>query len=108
MPQDWRSLFGDCPGTAIFRRKFHKPTNLDPQERVELVFAQVRGKGQVSLNQSPLGSFESAGESIQFEITQALRSFNELLVQIEFDPTSAAGCPGGLYDVVRLEIHSES
>ena len=104
MPQDWQSLFGDRPGAAQFRRKFHRPTNLEPHERVVLVFAEIRGTGSVRLNDEPVGNFASAGLPVEFEITAKLNAFNVLTVEIAFDPEAESIHPGGISGPVALEI----
>ncbi|MGH7129010.1 MAG: NRDE family protein, partial [Planctomycetaceae bacterium] len=49
MPASWRDRFGEAAGTVRFRRRFHRPTNLEPRERVFLVFDGIGGRGSVSL-----------------------------------------------------------
>ena len=104
MPQEWRVLFGEIPGTAQFRRKFHRPTNLEPHERVILVFTEVRGTGSVQLNEWPVGEFTGNGKSVEFEITSLMKPFNELSVEVTFDPATQPSLSGGLYGAVALEI----
>ena len=101
MPREWTALFGDVAGTAQFRRKFHRPTNLDPHERVLIVFTELRGTGNVRLNESPLGEFNADGGLVDFEITTAMKPFNELIVDVSFDPSrlrrSQAACLAWLH-----------
>lgn len=106
MPKDWRAVFGEVSGRARFRRKFHRPTNLEPHESVFVVLTEVRGEGRVRLNDLSIGSFDSKGESAEFEISSSMKSFNELDVEITFDPTSEEDTSGGLFGVVALEIRS--
>lgn len=107
MPQAWLPLFGETAGTALFRRKFHRPTNLEPHELVMLVFTEVCGSAHVRLNDVPIGSFDARCEAVEFDITSALFPFNELAVEIAFDPGTEPGLPGGLFGAVALEIRSE-
>ncbi len=104
MPQEWRALFGEASGTAEFRRGFHRPTNLDPHERVVIIFTEVRGTGHVQLNESPLGPFVASGAPVELEITTLLKPFNLLIVEISFDPTISLGLPGGIFGVAAIEI----
>jgi len=105
MPQDWVNLFGPQAGNARFTRTFHRPTNLDTSERVVIEFTGVRGSGRIWLNGEPLGQIAMDSCSIQVDVTPALRDNNQLVVELEFDPTQSAD-RGGLYDVVRLVIES--
>lgn len=107
MPREWRLLFGDRAGTATFRRKFHRPTNLDPHEQVLIVFTEVGGSGRVWINDQPVGDFTAHGELVEFEITKLLKPFNELSVEIAFDPGVDEQQQGGLFGVTALEIRSE-
>src|SRR5262249_9777400 len=57
VPGDWGSVLGeDFRGTARYTRRFNCPTNLGPQEHVELVFEGVDYEAQVTLNGHDLGS----------------------------------------------------
>jgi len=107
MPREWRALFGDRAGTATFRRKFHRPTNLDPHERVLIVFTEVGGSGRVSINGKQVDEFSAEGELVEIEITAFLKPFNELAVELKFDPHFDAHQRGGLYGVTALEIRSD-
>lgn len=107
MPREWRTLFNDRAGTATFRRKFHRPTNLDPHERVLIVFTEVAGSGRVSINGDHVGEFTGHGELVEFEITALLRPFNELAVELKFDPHLESNQKGGLFGVTALEIRNE-
>ncbi|WP_397570314.1 hypothetical protein [Schlesneria sp. T3-172] len=104
MPKEWRELFGDQGGTARFQRKFHRPSNLEPHERIFLAFSGIRGETRIRLNQRQLGEFDAQGGSIEVEVTSNMNSFNTLEVEIDFDPGQSPGLPGGLFGVVALEI----
>lgn len=107
MPRDWQSIFGPNAGTVEFRRKFHRPTNLEPHERVMLVLTEVRGGGEVQLNEKFVGEFRSSSELVEFEIGPLLQPFNVLAIKITFDPQEQHGLPGGLFAPVALEIRAE-
>lgn len=77
-------------GRVTHRRKFGRPTNLGPGERVWLVLDAVPGPATVSLNDSPLGT---AAGPFSTDITDLIRPRNEVVVD-------AAGPLGE----VRLEI----
>lgn len=108
MPREWSEIFGLSSGVAQFRRKFHRPTNLEPHERVMLVMTEVRGSGTIRLNQHQLGDFAGTGDAVEFEITTLMNPFNEVVIEIQFDPCSQAGVAGGLYGAIALEIHSDA
>ena len=112
MPCKWKSLFGDVAGNVRFRRRFHKPTNLEQHEQVYLVLEEVKGRVQISLNGSVLGTAENPDETIDFEITESLKPFNELSVEIEFDPASASfnegSTPETLWEWVAIEIRCQT
>ncbi|MFQ5733312.1 MAG: hypothetical protein ACE5KM_15330 [Planctomycetaceae bacterium] len=105
MPADWQELFGAVPGRAIFRRRFHEPTNLDDDERVWIVFDGVAGRGRVTVNGAMLGDVASSPGPQRFDMTAHLLPFSELLVELEYDPKTD-GQPGGLHHPVAIEIES--
>ena len=102
MPSDWRSLFGEYAGCVAFSRRFHRPTNLDPHEQVWIVLTGVGGDARVSLNGEELAQFRD-GEAAEVDVTSRLQRFNELSIQISYQPQDASR-PGGLYEPVVLEI----
>jgi hypothetical protein len=104
MPTTWQSLFGDTAGTARFRRRFHRPTNLDPDERVFLVFDGIGGRAEIRLNGRQFSSIDAAACPAGFDVTALLAPRNELTVDVVFDPDKVPGQPGGLWAPVALEI----
>lgn len=100
LPADWRDLFGTESGQVCFRRKFNRPTNLEPGTDVNLVFEGVGGTATVKLNGQ---SLESQTKSHRYRITEHLAPSNELQVDLQFDPTETPE-PGGLWGLVVLEI----
>lgn len=106
MPCDWQSLFGDVAGTVQFRRRFHRPTNLESHETVMIVLTEVRGEGAISLNGKVLGQVEGTGGAAEFDITASMIPFNQLVIDLRFDPSLAQGNRGGLYGPVALDIRS--
>lgn len=106
MPCDWLSLFGTKSGVATFSRRFHRPTNLEPHERVFLVFEGIGGAGRVGLNDEPLGQVALTDRTIEFDVTGRLAPFNRMDVELQFTPSETAPTQGGLYGAVVLEIRS--
>ncbi|HUG94317.1 MAG TPA: hypothetical protein VML55_26035 [Planctomycetaceae bacterium] len=106
MPAPWEALFGDAAGTARFRRRFNRPTNLDPQERVFIVFDGIGGQANVSLNARCVGTVAEAAPAAEFDVTAVLESRNVLIVDVAFNPAERPQQPGGLWAAVALEIRS--
>ncbi len=107
MPRDWQSLFGPVPGTALMRRRFHCPTNLEPQDRVWLVCSGVRGEGTILLNDSVLVEFAANGEAVECELTAVLKPFNIVGIRLTVTSVGVSDHPAGLFEPVALEIRSE-
>ena len=105
MPCTWQQMLGDFRGVVRFVRPFHRPTNLDPNERVFVVFLAVGGHGEVRLNGQPLGRLETRTGPQAAEITDHLCPDMQLSIDLEFISTDAA-IPGGLWGPVALEIRS--
>jgi beta-galactosidase/beta-glucuronidase len=103
MPRDWRELFGDAYGTARFVRRFGRPTNLDENERVRLVFDGIGGAAVVQLNGVELGRVNLANRRAAFDITRRLHARNELAVTLTVDTPLV---DAGLWGVVALDIDS--
>ena len=107
MPCDWHSLFGSVVGTATFRRRFHRPSNLEPHERVWLVCTGVRGCGTISLNDVLLSEFTSDGEAVECDVTSHLPPFNVVSIRLSAGGIEEHQPPVGLFQPVVLEIRSE-
>ena len=107
MPRDWQSIFGDRSGTAEFRRKFHRPSNLESHETVILNFTEIRGLVAVWLNRHQLDEIVRTGPAVEVDVTSRLNEFNELRVEVAFDPRSEPNVSGGLYGPVALDIRWE-
>ncbi len=91
---------------ATFSRRFHRPTNLEPHERVFLVFEGIGGAGRVRLNDEPLGQVTLNDRPIEFDVTGRLAPFNRIDVELQFTPSDTVPSQGGLYGAVALEIRS--
>lgn len=107
LPASWQALFGAVPGRARLRRRFHRPTNLDPHEHVFIVFDGIGGTAEISVNGHHLGTVADGPERQGFDITSLLQPANDLFVEITFDAESSADRPGGLWAPVALEIRSQ-
>lgn len=104
LPADWRSLFGETAGRAVFERRFNRPTGLTDGHRVRILFREVAGTLVVRLNDEPL-SIEHPNDSASLvEITGRMRPHNQLSVEIECDSNDAPHQPRGLWQPVLLQI----
>jgi hypothetical protein len=114
MPSDWSDTLGrDFLGCVRYRRHFHAPTNLTPQDFVWLVVEPPRSAGTVELNGHRLGVVKCDQPAGRFEVLSILRETNELLVYVSHPALDAevnqtqnvsVELPGGLVGEVRLEI----
>src|SRR5438045_7321055 len=91
----------DFRGGVRFIRPFGYPVRIDDFERVWLTFAGVEGAATVTLNDQPLGTFDTATGPAEFEITSLLRPRNLLSVAVESPEPN-----GGLWGEVALEIRA--
>ncbi|HEY7531985.1 MAG TPA: hypothetical protein VH681_04275 [Nitrospiraceae bacterium] len=117
MPSDWGDALGrDFLGCVRYRRRFHAPTNLTPQDFVWLVVEPPRSVGTVELNGHYLGNVEYDQPEGRFEVMSLLREANELLVYVSHPALDPDGnrpqqdyvnLPGGLVGEVRLEIKDQ-
>ncbi|MBI5757295.1 MAG: hypothetical protein HZA46_02110 [Planctomycetales bacterium] len=103
MPCTWQQMLGEFRGVVRFVRPFHRPTNLDSDERVFVIFLAVGGQGEVRLDGLPLGRLETRDGPQAADITDHLRPDMHLTIDLEFDSPDTAN-PGGLWGPVALEI----
>ena len=117
MPADWGSALGaDFRGCVRYRRRFNRPSGLEPHERVWLVLEGADGWGEVSLGGKPLGRLGGYSLAAGFDVTPLVEDRNELAVDVTLPHRDAAGeqplrsgrahLPGGLVGEVRLEIRT--
>ncbi len=52
LPATWQECFADYRGGVRYLRHFNCPTNLEPHERVFVIFAEIGGTATVSLNET--------------------------------------------------------
>ena len=93
-------------GFVRWNRKFHRPTNLSPQDRVKLVFTSVGGSGTVTLNEVPLGELTARPGIQSFDITNRMRGNDELIVELSPSHTPDSLQPSGAFVSVAIDIHS--
>jgi hypothetical protein len=106
IPAEWQELFGDRAGTGVFRRRFNRPTGLEPSDEVWIVLTSVLGEVDFTIN----GRVSSPGESIrgvrEYNVTAELQEHNLIDVRVTDDPAAHVGTPGGLWETVYLEIRT--
>ena len=85
---------------VVFSRRFNWLAELEPDERVYLVFDGYGGSGPVSVNGRVLGDL--ASDPAEFEVTQLLQARNELEVSLSFQ--GLGDQPRGLWGNVMLEV----
>ncbi len=104
LPAPWRDVVGDYQGHVEFRRKFHRPTNLDVEERVCLEFDGVGGEGFVIINGQPLGPLHCTASRQSLDVTDYLVGNDELIITLG-PPPPPGSAPGGLFGPVSLVIY---
>lgn len=88
-------------GQARLSRAFHRPTGLDPHERVWLMVDAAGSEAIVALNGQTLGA-AAAGESpAAFDITERLAPDDVVTLELTHRPQDA---PGQVIGPVWLEI----
>jgi hypothetical protein len=83
VPGDLGSLLGDgFIGPARLLRRFNTPTNLDPNERVYLIFADLDPAATLTLNGAPLPRPLQQTSLERHDITAALKTHNVVEIQL--------------------------
>lgn len=83
LPDSLANLLEGFRGRIAFRRRFHRPNNLESHERVEIVLEGVVAAGHVSLNGRPLGPIDTRMHSFRSDVTDRLEANNQLAVDLE-------------------------
>jgi hypothetical protein len=102
LPAAWQDCFADYRGSVRYERHFNCPTNLDPHERVYVVFEEIGGEATIRLNETLLGNAGGGPGPFEFEIKSLLQPRNLLVVDVAFHGGNER--PGGLWAPVALEI----
>src|SRR5262245_29553337 len=101
MPATWSGTPLDgFRGHVRFRRRFHRPRALEPQERLWIAFHGVDYFAEVTLNETRLGRHQGYFAPFEFEVTSLIQPFNELVVDVncptDLDPNRAGMLRAGL------------
>ncbi len=89
MPASWFDAFGAVAGTVLLRRRFGRPSNLEPHERIHIALDCVAGEADVAVNGETVASAVASGESQSFDVTERLKPSNELSIKLTFDGRTA-------------------
>lgn len=117
LPCDWSEALGRTfRGKVRYRRRFNRPSGLDPHERVWLIVEGVDAFGAAALNGRALGEVRGYALPARFDVTDLLGQANELLLEVELPSAMHdASAPlrpgredlaGGPIGEVRLEIRA--
>ncbi|MEX0715666.1 MAG: hypothetical protein WD066_03730 [Planctomycetaceae bacterium] len=104
MPARWDALFGRRAGRVRFRRVFHRPTNLDPDERVYVVVERLIAGATLELDGHRLGRIAPDEERGEFDITSLVRPNSELSIELAHDPRADDARAGEVWGTVAVEI----
>jgi len=105
IPATWEDCFGKTPGTVQWSRRFQKPTNLDPTERVMIAAPTLAGVRAVRINEASLPLDDQPEAGFRFDITEALQATNLLQIEITCDDESDAP-QRGMTEPAVIEIWS--
>src|SRR5207302_7698941 len=79
VPSRWSETgLADFAGRVRYRRRFGRPRQVDPHERVWLTFGGANDVALVTLNERFLGRPERAAEPFEFDVTELLEERNNL------------------------------
>lgn len=117
LPCDWSETLGrEFRGKVRYRRRFNRPSGLDPHERVWLIVEGVDAFGSAMLNGRAMGEVRGYAVATSFDVTDSLGQANELLLDVELPPELSGGLAplrpgredlaGGPIGEVRLEIRA--
>jgi hypothetical protein len=104
LPTSWQEVLGEFRGRVLFRRRFHRPGNLDPQERVLIVLEDIPGAGAVTVNGRRLGLIDCATRAFQADVTDLLEGNDELQIDLELTDPTQERAP--LWKTAALEIRT--
>ncbi|HEY4309581.1 MAG TPA: hypothetical protein VGN12_09050 [Pirellulales bacterium] len=115
VPADWEATLGaGFRGRVRYTRRFNRPTNLDPHDRVWLVIEGADALARYLLDETLLGELDGYALPAESDITPLLKPSNVLTVEVELPAgiddarqvirPGRESLAGGLVGAVRLEI----
>lgn len=108
LPESLANLLGTFRGRVAFRRRFHRPNNLESHERVEIVLEGVAAAGEVSLNGRLLGPIDMHTRSFRRDVTGLLEANSELTVELEVVQRASQPMETQPWQLAYLEIRARS
>jgi hypothetical protein len=97
LPADWSGTLGaGFRGRVRYRRRFNRPTGLEPGERVWLVIDGVDARGQYAMNGQPLSWIDGYALPAECDVTELLAASNVLEIDVELgsaEPTVSSRWP---------------
>ncbi|HEY1598465.1 MAG TPA: hypothetical protein VGG64_02620 [Pirellulales bacterium] len=94
LPADWGAELGQgFYGRVRYTRRFNRPTNLDPSERVWMVIDGVDARGDYAINGHKLGTIDGYALPSASDITSLLAPSNVLEIEIELQADVRLGPP---------------
>ena len=113
IPSDWGDWLGDSfRGRVAYVRNFGLPTGLADDQKIWLVVEEVDYRGNVFLNDRPLGWLQLGDPPMRIEVHSELRKSNQLRIEVELPVQSDRGGrnerAGGLTGSIRLEIEESN
>ena len=100
----WARFGGRPAGRVRFRRRFSRPSGLEPGDEVRLVIEAPVVSGTVVLNGNVLGVVEPSEFPAEFAVGDRLQDGNLLEVDVVTAETDASDLPAGPWKLVVLEI----
>lgn len=85
MPATWQDAFGAVAGTVLLRRRFGRPSNLEAHERIHVTLDCLAGDAEVAVNGATVASAIASAEPQSFDVTDRLKTSNELSIKLTFD-----------------------
>ena len=103
VPVAWRDLWGERAGTVRLRRRFHRPSGLEPGDRVMIRIPDGAGvAGEFSINSHTVSA--DSEEHGLYDVSPYLIAFNEIQFTFTSDPERDPELPGGLWAAAVIEI----
>lgn len=89
LPACWSDCFGDWTGAVAWTRRFQRPTNLDPTERVLLCSPPIEGLRKVLLNDVELPLPAELDREFRIDLTARLTPSNLLTIVQQLETATA-------------------
>jgi hypothetical protein len=104
LPAEWEQLIAGRSGRVRLTRRFHKPSGLEPEEEVALVFDDLPVLATISLNAEQVGQLAGRTAAERIVVTERLQSVNTLEIELEINSASEAASCVTPWGQVAIEI----